>query len=284
MDNLNSTERSIYKKYGRDKTFKYIWDVYAEMEFVVNFSSQEYEGLNPGEFRFNYASWSERLNTTKKKMQRAIKELVENGVIIQVIKGYKGNDSVYYLTRFNVQNEDTNKDTNKDNNEDTNKDTNKPSKIESLDHIKDTNKDMNKDNNGDKKKVHTSKNNNLSILSKNNNLSKKRTEIDEIVDNYTGNEILKKSIYDFIKMRKANKRTITSEGIRSILYELDKLASDDIKKVEILRKSVMNSWQGIYPLGEKKSITNNLRFNNFEQRVYDYEDLERKLLGWDKED
>jgi plasmid replication initiation protein len=26
----------------------------------------------------------------------------------------------------------------------------------------------------------------------------------------------------------------------------------------------------------------NLRFNNFEPREYDYNELERKLLGWDK--
>ena len=30
------------------------------------------------------------------------------------------------------------------------------------------------------------------------------------------------------------------------------------------------------------TIKNELRFNNFDQRVYDYDSLEKKLLGWDK--
>jgi DnaD/phage-associated family protein len=34
----------------------------------------------------------------------------------------------------------------------------------------------------------------------------------------------------------------------------------------------------------KKSNGNNGTFNNFEQRNYDYEDLEKKLLGWDNND
>ena len=34
----------------------------------------------------------------------------------------------------------------------------------------------------------------------------------------------------------------------------------------------------------KKSNANNGTFNNFEQRNYDYEDLEKKLLGWDNND
>jgi plasmid replication initiation protein len=36
------------------------------------------------------------------------------------------------------------------------------------------------------------------------------------------------------------------------------------------------------PLGKDVANSKNLRFNNFEPRKYDYEELEKKLLGWDK--
>lgn len=33
----------------------------------------------------------------------------------------------------------------------------------------------------------------------------------------------------------------------------------------------------------EKNKVKDLKFNNFEQRNYDYDDLEKKLLGWDKD-
>ena len=35
---------------------------------------------------------------------------------------------------------------------------------------------------------------------------------------------------------------------------------------------------------KKTPEVNPLKFNNFEAREYDYDSLEKKLLGWDKDD
>ena len=35
-------------------------------------------------------------------------------------------------------------------------------------------------------------------------------------------------------------------------------------------------------LNEEADDSKKLRFNNFEPRKYDYDELEKKLLGWDK--
>lgn len=57
---------------------------------------------------------------------------------------------------------------------------------------------------------------------------------------------------------------------------------DNIKTLEDIalkdnKKDSTSSKRKVSP-----TIKNELRFNNFDQRVYDYDSLEKKLLGWDK--
>lgn len=72
-----------------------------ECEYRANLTQEEYEGLQPGEFRFDYESWARRLVISKKQLERAIKELTtKNIVIIQTEKGKRGTCSKYFLARF----------------------------------------------------------------------------------------------------------------------------------------------------------------------------------------
>jgi hypothetical protein len=72
-----------------------------ECEYRANLTQNRYDDLEPGEFRFDYKSWAYRLGFTKKQMERAIKELTtENIVIIQIEKGTRGTSSKYFLVRF----------------------------------------------------------------------------------------------------------------------------------------------------------------------------------------
>lgn len=122
---------------------------------------------------------------------------------------------------------------------------------------------------------------------------KKKSEFDLLIENYTDDLDLRNTIYEFIKMRKAIKSPMTSNALKLMLSRLDKLSNcDNGKKFKILEQSIMNSWKSIYELknenGQKKVQYSNekpkLRFNNFKGRDYDYDDLEKKLLGWDQED
>lgn len=121
---------------------------------------------------------------------------------------------------------------------------------------------------------------------------KKKTEYDLIIENYTNDLQLRNTIYEFIKMRKAIKAPMTSNALNLMLKKLDKLAPNDIHcdiRINILEQSIMNSWKGIFELknenGQKQVQYSNekpkLRFNNFKGRDYDYDDLEKKLLGWE---
>lgn len=97
------------------------------------------------------------------------------------------------------------------------------------------------------------KDNTLYDCSVNNSSKKnKKTEFDILIDEYTCNDKLKESIYEFIKMRKTNKKSLTSYGLKRILNKLDRLAANDDEKIQILDKSIERSWAGVFELKEEK--------------------------------
>lgn len=112
---------------------------------------------------------------------------------------------------------------------------------------------------------------------------KEKTEIDKLILEYTENVDLRNNLYEFIKMRKGIKAAITTVGLDRLLKKLDNLAKTDTDKIKILDNSIMNSYKGIFPLKSEadKSDKNVAGFNNFKPREYDYDHLEKKLLGWD---
>lgn len=151
---MHIVEREIRKKY-RYSNLSYVFDVYMECEYRANLTQEEYDGLLPGEFRFDYESWERRLGISKKQLVRAIKELtVNNAVIVQTFKGRKGNSSKYFLTRFKEQNEEL-----KGNSKGT--ETN----LENTG-VKDD-KGTERGTQKEQKKVHSSRYNNLDIISNN---------------------------------------------------------------------------------------------------------------------
>lgn len=155
---MNLTELGIRKKY-RYSNLSYVFDVYMECEYRANLTQEEYDGLLPGEFRFDYESWGRRLGFSKKQMERAIKELTEkNAVIIQTVKGNRGTSSKYFLTRFNSKFEENKKESNKENNRRT-------KNVENTSFSDDMGEQ--KEHNKENKKEHSSQHNNLNIISNN---------------------------------------------------------------------------------------------------------------------
>lgn len=97
------------------------------------------------------------------------------------------------------------------------------------------------------------KDNTLYDCSVNNSSKKnKKTEFDILIDEYTCNDKLKESIYEFIKMRKTNKKSLTSYGLKRILNKLDRLAANDDEKIQILDNSIERSWGGVFELKEEE--------------------------------
>lgn len=68
--------------------------------------------------------------------------------------------------------------------------------------------------------------------------------IDDIISEQK--ETLQEPLREFVKMRKAIKKPITTHGLDLAIKELHKLTTNISEAVEIINQSVMNSWQGFY--------------------------------------
>lgn len=86
-------------------------------------------------------------------------------------------------------------------------------------------------------------------IEKDKDKEKKETFV-SIVDSYTDNHELKASLNDFIEMRKKMKG-FTTRALKLELNELDKIAIDDLTKIDVVNQSVMNSWKSFYPIHSK---------------------------------
>ena len=62
---------------------------------------------------------------------------------------------------------------------------------------------------------------------------------------------LSEAMHDFEEMRKKMRRPLTEKAKEMILKKLAKLAGgDEEKEIAILQQSIMNGWQGVFPLHE----------------------------------
>lgn len=100
---------------------------------------------------------------------------------------------------------------------------------------------------------------------------KKENEIDILINENFNDEELKETVYEFIKMRKAIKKPLTTRGLELMIKKLYKMTNNIDEQTEILNNSIMNNWQGIFPINktENKIKQKKTNYNNYEQRKYD---------------
>ena len=89
--------------------------------------------------------------------------------------------------------------------------------------------------------------NNILDNTNNNKLDNKYT-FGSIITEYTDNEDLKKALNDFVEMRKKKDKGFTTRALELNLNKLDKLALDDVTKIEIVNQTVANGWKSFYEL------------------------------------
>lgn len=103
---------------------------------------------------------------------------------------------------------------------------------------------------------------------------------------FAADDDLNSAIIAFIDYRKKIKKPMTERAIELLISELNKLSFDIITQIEILNQSILNGWQGVFPLkqqnnqGRKEAVPpwmNKNKFNNFTQNDYDFEALEKSL-------
>lgn len=81
----------------------------------------------------------------------------------------------------------------------------------------------------------------------------KETSTKEIITKEKGTDFTK-TWKDFREMRKKNRKPMTKRAEELIIKELNKLSKNKDVQIAILNQSIMNSWQGVFPL---KEIVNN---------------------------
>ncbi len=86
--------------------------------------------------------------------------------------------------------------------------------------------------------------------SKGKEIKKKVKEIKDktAFEDYTSNPTLLDMLQSFIEFRKKIKKPMTDKAITLLLGQLDKLATDDATKISVLEQSIVNGWQGVFPL------------------------------------
>ena len=89
-----------------------------------------------------------------------------------------------------------------------------------------------------------------------------KKEEERTIDDVIGEQVekLKTPLRNYVKMRKAIKKPLTTYGLELAIKKLKSLSGDINEQIEIVNKSVMNSWQGLFPLkdGDKPKPTEEL--------------------------
>lgn len=108
---------------------------------------------------------------------------------------------------------------------------------------------------------------------------------------YVADDDLNNAIIAFIDYRKKIKKPMTDRAIQLLLNKLNELSPNVKEQIEILNQSVLNGWQGIFPLKE----SNNQNGKPIRQEVvpvwmnkkhlandreYDFDSLNKQLFGY----
>lgn len=308
-DNLDTKENYMF--YGaidktiRDMFFKDLDKAIVLISIIFNTNFQDqYKDLQNLQSYFSYSVFEKKLNFSKSKLQRIIKVLEEEGFIEWVIKsqsrhkasiitlnyqygkGYGRKYSKQYGKDIDITNNTVKFNTVKNTVNHTVKDT----------LSKNISKNISKKN-----KEETTK-----IINLNTNiLNSYKYHIDSNItpfirdelrrlENQYGNEILEKSIEETAKRNMKSLNYIVTiledwqeKGLKTIddiemsieKWKLNNKKCKDNHEKYITRKSDKNTYDKKAREYEKPK----LRFNNFKGRDYDYDALERKLLGWDED-
>lgn len=98
----------------------------------------------------------------------------------------------------------------------------------------------------------------------------------ELIDNYTPNEQLRKELKEHLKVRKNKKAALTNRAIELSLKKLDDLASNDSEKIQMVQNAIMSGWTTFYPLkaDEKQKMGSNASYD-----MERYEKTGRDVLG-----
>ncbi len=98
-----------------------------------------------------------------------------------------------------------------------------------------------------------------------------------IVEEFTSNVDLKEALLSFVEMRKKEK-TFTTTALKLALVKLDKLAIDDVTKIEMVNQTVLSGWKSFYPLKQNQTEVKQGIVQEFKQEDKEISDKDKQAL------
>lgn len=92
---------------------------------------------------------------------------------------------------------------------------------------------------------------------------KQEKSYNEIIDDYTDNETLRKELKEHLKVRKMKNALPTNHGLILDLQKLDEISFSVLEKIEIVKKSIEHCWTSFFPLNDSDSYR--LTFDKIEK-------------------
>lgn len=93
---------------------------------------------------------------------------------------------------------------------------------------------------------------------------------------------LEKAFQLYLTTQKQNGRNLSMDQIHLLRKELLELSTEPAERLAIVNKAIVSGWKSFYPLkkgkGSGRQPKKGNSFNNFTQRDYDFEKLEKDLL------
>ena len=101
---------------------------------------------------------------------------------------------------------------------------------------------------------------------------------------YSDDPALNQTIISFKSFREKIKKPMTEHAVELLIDKLNKMTPDVEKQIAIINQSIVNGWQGVFPLKEEqlqtpKTVAKRNNFNSIPQRDYDMSAIERMLLA-----
>jgi len=117
------------------------------------------------------------------------------------------------------------------------------------------------------------------------NKKNKNVKNEKNVINYSDIPELNTAILEFIKFRKSVKKPMTDRAVSLMIGKLNKLTSNTNEQIDIINQSILAGWTDVYPLkkqsGRKEVVPEWMKkkpsFNDYQQRDYDFDELEKAL-------
>ena len=130
------------------------------------------------------------------------------------------------------------------------------------------------DNDEEQQQKEQQRNNKGTTKEQQRNTNKNVKNVKEII--YSDVPELNETIIAFIDYRKSIKKPMSDRAITLLLGKLNKMSNSVQEQIEILNQSILNGWQGIFPL---KSDSGTGKKASFQGRNYDFDELEKQIVN-----